>query len=156
MQENTGNLYWFMPRMPYVQWESRSLYCLTPESACSRGIQAGCERGLSLRSRLWEVSGVECTTGGLHLCLECCCFCCCVGWVPCLPFYSRKGWLGFYMCKPVNYLWCVEQVTVQTLWRLATSSLRYGWRRGHSCGGSPSPVWAVEVGSEALQHVLQW
>ena len=25
------------------------------------------------------------------------------------PFYRHKGWHGFYMCKLVNYLWCLEQ-----------------------------------------------
>ena len=54
MQENTKGLYWFGPRMPYVQCESRSLYCLAPESACSRGVQASCERGICPRSRLRE------------------------------------------------------------------------------------------------------
>ena len=38
--------------MPYVQCEIGGLYCLAPESACSRGILAGCERGLSPRSQL--------------------------------------------------------------------------------------------------------
>ena len=41
--------------MPYVQCESRSLYCLAPESACSRSVQADCERGLSPKSRLCVV-----------------------------------------------------------------------------------------------------
>jgi len=41
--------------MPYVQYEIGGLYCLAPKGACSRGIQAGCERGLSPRSRLYVV-----------------------------------------------------------------------------------------------------
>ena len=32
--------------------EIGGLYCLAPKGACSRGVQAGCERGLSPRSRL--------------------------------------------------------------------------------------------------------
>jgi len=32
--------------------EIRDLYCLAPKGACSMGIQAGCERGLSPKSRL--------------------------------------------------------------------------------------------------------
>jgi len=32
--------------------EIGGLYCLAPKGACSRGIQAGCERGLSPKSRL--------------------------------------------------------------------------------------------------------
>ena len=46
------------------------MYCLAPESACSRGVQAGCERWLSPRSRLWEVSGKEAQyTESLSLCM---------------------------------------------------------------------------------------
>jgi len=111
MQENTEDLYWFGPRMPYVQWESWGLYCLAPESACSRGIQAGCERGLSPRSWLWEVSEgrLNVLSPFLYVCgVECATLVPCVfvdvQRVPCLPFYSHKGWQGFYMCKPINYL----------------------------------------------------
>jgi len=32
---------------------SGSLYNLAPKGACSRGVQAGCERGLSPKSRLY-------------------------------------------------------------------------------------------------------
>ena len=67
MQGNTGGLYWFRLWMPYVQCGDRSLYYLAPESACSRGVQAHCERGLSprswlLRSRQSDAhySGEEC------------------------------------------------------------------------------------------------
>ena len=35
--------------------EIGGLYCLAPKGACSRGVQAGCERGLSPRSRLCVV-----------------------------------------------------------------------------------------------------
>jgi len=38
--------------VPYVQCEIEGLYCLATKGACSRGVQAGCERGLSPRSRL--------------------------------------------------------------------------------------------------------
>ena len=55
MQVEHRELYWFGLRVPYVQCESRSLYCLAPESACSRGIQASCEGGLSPQSRLCVV-----------------------------------------------------------------------------------------------------
>jgi len=41
--------------MSYVQCEIGSLYCLAPKGACSRGVQAGCERGLSSKSRLCVV-----------------------------------------------------------------------------------------------------
>ena len=58
MQVEHRELYWFGLRMPYVQCEIGSLYCLAPESSCSRGIQAGCERGLSPRSRLCVVDRV--------------------------------------------------------------------------------------------------
>ena len=34
---------------------SGGLYCLAPKGACSRGVQAGCERGLSPRSQLGVV-----------------------------------------------------------------------------------------------------
>jgi len=32
--------------------EIGGMYCLAPKGACSRGVQAGCERGLSPKSRL--------------------------------------------------------------------------------------------------------
>ena len=35
--------------------EIRGLCCVAPKGACSRGLQAGCERGLSPRSRLYVV-----------------------------------------------------------------------------------------------------
>ena len=38
--------------------EIGGLYCLAPKGACSRGVQAGCERGLSPRSRLCGVDRV--------------------------------------------------------------------------------------------------
>jgi len=55
MQVEHRELYWFGLKVPYVQCEFGGLYCLAPKSARSRGIQAGCERGLSLRSRLCVV-----------------------------------------------------------------------------------------------------
>ena len=55
MQVEHRELYWFGLRMPYVQREIGGLYCLAPESARSRGVQASCERGLSPRSRLFVV-----------------------------------------------------------------------------------------------------
>jgi len=62
MQVEHRELYWFRLRVSYVQSEIGSLYCLAPESACSRGIQAGCERRLSPRSRLCEVDKVVLAT----------------------------------------------------------------------------------------------
>jgi len=41
--------------MPYVQCEIGGLYYLAPKGACSRGVQAGCERGVSPKSRLCVV-----------------------------------------------------------------------------------------------------
>ena len=38
--------------------EIGDLYCLAPKDACSRGVQAGCERGLSPRSRLCAMDGM--------------------------------------------------------------------------------------------------
>jgi len=58
MQVEHRELYWFGLKMPYIKCEIGGLYCLAPESACSRGIQAGCERGLSPRSRLCVVDRV--------------------------------------------------------------------------------------------------
>jgi len=40
--------------------EIGGLYNLAPKGACSRGVQAGCERGLSLKSRLCGGQSAEC------------------------------------------------------------------------------------------------
>jgi len=81
MQENTEDLYWFGSWMPYVQWESWSLCCLAPESACSRVIaREGYVSGLDL-GREWReaqcsespfstwVEWSVCCSCGLLLCL---------------------------------------------------------------------------------------
>jgi hypothetical protein len=75
--------------------EIRDLYSLAPKGACSRGIQAGCERGLSPKSRLCggqsagccsvsKCGGRVCVFGEPALSCE-----------PWLPFYSLKGRQGF-------------------------------------------------------------
>jgi len=64
MQVEHRELYWFGLIVPYVQCESRSLYCLAPESACSRGVQTSCERGLSPKSRLYIVDRAVLATLG--------------------------------------------------------------------------------------------
>jgi len=38
------------------------MYCLAPKGACSQGVQAGCKRGLSPRSRLCVVDRVLAAT----------------------------------------------------------------------------------------------
>jgi len=48
--------------MSYVQCEIAGLYCLAPKGACGRGVQAGCERGLSPKSRLCVVDRALLTT----------------------------------------------------------------------------------------------
>ena len=40
--------------------EIGGLYCLAPIGACSRGVQAGCERGLSPKSRLCGGQNASC------------------------------------------------------------------------------------------------
>ena len=67
MQVEHRELYWFRLSVPYIQCKSWSLYCLAPESACSRGVQADCERGLSPKSRLRVVDRAMFAT------LECVC-----------------------------------------------------------------------------------
>ena len=62
MQEEHRELYRFGLSVPYVQCESRGLYCLATKGACSRGVQAGCERGLSPKSRLCGVDRVVLAT----------------------------------------------------------------------------------------------
>ena len=106
MQENTEGLYWFRVKMPYVQWEGWSLHFLASESACSRGVQGGCERegwvpGLGLGGEWWCAQSPE-ASNSVRVCVEVF-----VGWnvcvrvvlvsshvpygVPCLSFYSHKG-----------------------------------------------------------------
>jgi len=67
MQVEQRELYWFGLSVPYVQCESRSLYCLAPESACNRAVQAGRERGLNPKSRLCVVDRVILCTLGLYV-----------------------------------------------------------------------------------------
>ena len=40
--------------------EIGDLYCLAPKCACSRGVQVGCERGLSPKSRLCGGQDASC------------------------------------------------------------------------------------------------
>jgi len=51
--------------------EIGGLYCLAPKDACSRGVQAGCERGLSPRSRLGVVDRALIATLCVWTHLEC-------------------------------------------------------------------------------------
>jgi len=66
--------------MPYVQYEIGGLYCLALKGACSRGVQAGCERGLSPKSRFmrdgqsagyYSVSELACSSGVLIALIVC-------------------------------------------------------------------------------------
>jgi hypothetical protein len=158
--------------MPDVQWESRGLYCLAPESACSRGIQAGCERMLSPRSRLrkWRdapypespfSTWVKCVLlDELCLCVALLCYTCalCLIWskgCPASPFIAARGGRAF-TCVSLRVIFSVrwsdsaDPVKIDRLvlvvWATAWWSL---------LAASTSPVWIVEVGSEVLWLVLQ-
>jgi len=158
---NTKNLYWFGLRMPYVQCEIGSLYCLVPKGACSRSVQAGCERGLSPKSRL-------CVMGRALLATLCenslgvwCCFavvvCCVDGRVlvvsPGSSFIVSRGTQGF-TCMIGDLLCWVVMPQSWPYRSLPIPSLRHGWHHGCSCEGLPSPVEVVGVGSVILQPVL--
>ena len=66
--------------------EIGGLYSLAPKSACSRGVQVGCERGLSPRSRLRGGQSAGCCSvneRGGRVCVS--------SGEPWLSFYSLKG-----------------------------------------------------------------
>jgi len=71
--------------------EIDDLYCLAPKGACSRSVQAGCERGFDPKSRLCGgqsaggYSGSKCRGRG------------CVNF--CKPALSCELWLSFYSLK---------------------------------------------------------
>ena len=99
MQVEHRDLYWFGLEMPYVQWEIEGLYCLAPESASSRGVQAGLrERAKSQVSALCGGQSTICYSGVCVVLPWVLVLRACLGCVPWFPFYSLKGTQGFYMC----------------------------------------------------------
>ena len=59
--------------------------------------------------------------------------------VPCLPFYSHKGWQGCYMCKSGSLSLMCSRVIVLTLWRSTASSLWCGQRHARPVGSVAEP-----------------
>ena len=80
--------------------EIGSLYCLAPKGSCSRGVQAGCERGAKSQVSAWcDGQSADCCSA-CELTWSVVIMCCvdewtCLGCEPWLPFYSLKGRRAF-------------------------------------------------------------
>ena len=161
---NTEGLYRFRPRVPYVQCEIGGLYCLALKKVLVvGGVHAGCERGLSPKSRLCVVDRAllatlrENSLGVWWSCVVCMdepelSGSTCLGCEPWLPFYSLKG-RRVFTCEFGDFLCWVVKPQSRPCRGSPIPSLRYGWQYGCSCGGLPSPVGVVGVGSVILQPV---
>jgi len=103
--------------MPYVQCEIGGLYYLAPKGACSRGVQAGRERGLSPRSRLCVVDRARLATlcvnllGAMVLCVL---IACVLDVSPGSPFIVSSGHKVF-TCVTGDLLLLNGEATVPTL-----------------------------------------
>jgi len=128
--------------MLYVQCEIGGLYCLAPKGVCSRGVQAGCEKGLSPKSRFCVVGRALLATlheNSLGVVVFLCVAWSCLGCEPWLPFYSLKGAQDF-TCVSSDLALVSGEATAPTLLRLAHPVLEvwltvwlFLWRVAETC-----------------------